>query len=132
MRQRRHVLDHPDVDPGRLQRAVDPPLRQGESDADGEYVVAFRASANGGEVWTQCDTDGIENGFSLATKPSVIPVAGQILVSGPTAGHPAGFLQRVTEGDFFLPRPSVDLDLLLGRHTKAARTVSAPPDGGIL
>ncbi len=32
--------------------------------ADGDYVVAFRASANGGEAWTQCDLDGIENGFS--------------------------------------------------------------------
>ncbi|MBN9168249.1 MAG: hypothetical protein BGO98_04285 [Myxococcales bacterium 68-20] len=33
--------------------------------ADGEYVVAFRASANGGEAWTQCDIDGIANGFSV-------------------------------------------------------------------
>lgn len=31
--------------------------------AAGDYVVAFRASANGGETWTTCDTDGIENGF---------------------------------------------------------------------
>jgi len=31
----------------------------------GDYVVAFRASANGGETWTSCDTDGIENGFSI-------------------------------------------------------------------
>jgi MYXO-CTERM domain-containing protein len=48
--------------------------------ADGEYVVAFRASANGGETWTQCDLDGIDNGFSVdktlsldvgtSTKPS--------------------------------------------------------------
>lgn len=29
----------------------------------GEYIVAFRASANGGESWTTCDTDGIDNGF---------------------------------------------------------------------
>jgi MYXO-CTERM domain-containing protein len=33
--------------------------------ADGDYVVAFRASATGGEGWTQCDIDGIENGFSV-------------------------------------------------------------------
>ena len=33
--------------------------------ADGDYVVAFRASATGGEGWTQCDLDGIENGFSV-------------------------------------------------------------------
>jgi len=32
--------------------------------ADGDYIVAVRASATGGEEWTQCDTDGIENGFS--------------------------------------------------------------------
>jgi MYXO-CTERM domain-containing protein len=32
--------------------------------AEGEYVVAFRASASGGESWTECDVDGIENGFS--------------------------------------------------------------------
>lgn len=31
---------------------------------DGDYIVAFRASANGGETWVQCDTDGIANGFS--------------------------------------------------------------------
>jgi hypothetical protein len=30
----------------------------------GDYVVAFRASANGGETWTSCDTDGLENGFN--------------------------------------------------------------------
>lgn len=30
----------------------------------GDYVVAFRASANGGETWTSCDTDGITNGFT--------------------------------------------------------------------
>ena len=33
--------------------------------ADGDYVVGFRASANGGEAWTQCDIDGIANGFSV-------------------------------------------------------------------
>lgn len=31
----------------------------------GDYVVAFRASANGGETWTTCDTDGIDNGFNV-------------------------------------------------------------------
>lgn len=31
--------------------------------ANGDYVVGFRASANGGESWTQCDTDGLENGY---------------------------------------------------------------------
>ena len=32
--------------------------------APGEYIVAFRASANGGETWTSCDTDGLDNGFN--------------------------------------------------------------------
>lgn len=31
----------------------------------GEYVVAFRASANGGESWTSCDTTGIDDGFDV-------------------------------------------------------------------
>jgi MYXO-CTERM domain-containing protein len=33
-------------------------------EAAGDYVVAFRATANGGETWTSCDTDGIANGYS--------------------------------------------------------------------
>jgi hypothetical protein len=33
---------------------------------NGDYLVVFRASANGGESWIQCDTDGIENGFDAA------------------------------------------------------------------
>ena len=35
------------------------------SSATGDFVVAFRASANGGESWTSCDTDGIANGFAV-------------------------------------------------------------------
>lgn len=35
------------------------------ADTIGDYIVAFRASANGGESWTSCDTDGIENGFQI-------------------------------------------------------------------
>jgi MYXO-CTERM domain-containing protein len=35
------------------------------ADKDGDFIVSFRASANGGESWTQCDLDGIENGFSI-------------------------------------------------------------------
>lgn len=42
-------------------------------DAVGEYIVAFRASANGGESWTSCDTDGSENGYS-ADKALVLKV----------------------------------------------------------
>lgn len=33
---------------------------------EGEYVVTFRASPNGGESWIECDTDGIDNGFEIA------------------------------------------------------------------
>ena len=40
----------------------------------GDYVVAFRASANGGETWTTCDTDGIENGYS-AEKSLTLSIA---------------------------------------------------------
>jgi hypothetical protein len=36
------------------------------ADALGDYVVAFRASANGGETWTTCDTDGAANGFQAS------------------------------------------------------------------
>jgi hypothetical protein len=35
------------------------------ADTAGDFVVAFRASANGGESWTSCDTDGIANGFAI-------------------------------------------------------------------
>ena len=31
----------------------------------GDYVVAFRASANGGESWISCGTEGIEKGSSV-------------------------------------------------------------------
>jgi hypothetical protein len=35
------------------------------AEAAGDYVVVFRASANGGESWVECDTDGLANGFSV-------------------------------------------------------------------
>lgn len=40
-------------------------------------------------------------------------------------------LDRVTDGQFFLPRPSVSLDVLLESHATAARTVTAPPAAGM-
>ena len=40
----------------------------------GDFVVAFRTSANGGETWTSCDTDGIANGFN-AEKALALVVA---------------------------------------------------------
>ncbi len=45
--------------------------------AEGDYVVAFRASATGGEGWTQCDLDGIENGFSVDKTLSLQVGAGE-------------------------------------------------------
>jgi hypothetical protein len=39
----------------------------------GDYFVAFRASANGGETWTVCDTGGIADGRAL--KAIVLKVA---------------------------------------------------------
>ena len=62
------------------------------TEAAGDYVVAFRASANGGETWTTCDTDGIENGFSVdkalalsvSDAPATTPPAGTTPPSTPT------------------------------------------------
>jgi MYXO-CTERM domain-containing protein len=44
----------------------------------GDYVVGFRASGNGGESWTQCDIDGVENGFNVdrQLELKVTPVGG--------------------------------------------------------
>ncbi|MBS2016253.1 MAG: hypothetical protein JST00_25445 [Deltaproteobacteria bacterium] len=39
--------------------------------ANGDYVVGFRVSANGGETWTQCDSDGLENGFQAEKLPTL-------------------------------------------------------------
>ncbi len=55
----------------------------------GEYIVAFRASANGGETWTSCDTDGIENGFS-AEKALVLKVTDPSAPVTPTTTPPKG------------------------------------------
>lgn len=35
------------------------------ADKDGDYLVAFRVSPNGGESWSMCDTDGLDNGFQI-------------------------------------------------------------------
>jgi MYXO-CTERM domain-containing protein len=51
----------------RYEGGVDAPL------TEGEYIVAFRASANGGVTWTECDTDGSENGY-LPTKAILMQV----------------------------------------------------------
>jgi MYXO-CTERM domain-containing protein len=48
---------------------------------DGDYVVAFRASANGGETWTECDIDGMANGFDPA---KALPL--KVGVGGPVGG----------------------------------------------
>lgn len=49
------------------------------ADKDGEYIVLFRASANGGEEWTQCNLTGIdqnrngEGGLGLKVGTGVTP-----------------------------------------------------------
>ncbi len=43
----------------------------------------------------------------------------------------APVLERVTDGRLFVPMPSLGLEELLQLHTKAARTVTTPPDGGM-
>lgn len=43
----------------------------------------------------------------------------------------APVLERVTEGQFFLPMPPVAVDVLVRQHSRAALTVNAPPDGGM-
>lgn len=48
----------------------------------GDYVVAFRASANGGESWTSCDTDGIASGVTVDKALS-------LKVADPNGGSPA-------------------------------------------
>jgi MYXO-CTERM domain-containing protein len=53
---------------------------------EGDYVVAFRASANGGESWTQCDVDGIENGFS--TDKALELKVGAVGSSAPSGAEP--------------------------------------------
>lgn len=39
--------------------------------ANGDYVIGFRTSANGGETWTSCDSDGLENGYQAEKLPSI-------------------------------------------------------------
>ena len=57
----------------------------------GDYVVAFRASANGGETWTTCGTDGIANAatpaklLSLSVSDASTPPAGTTPPAGGTS-----------------------------------------------
>lgn len=61
------------------------------AETEGDYVVAFRASANGGETWIECDTDGIENGFDIANGISlkVAPVEPSTEPSSPSEPPPS-------------------------------------------
>lgn len=81
----------------------------------GDFVVAFRASANGGESWTSCDTDGIANGFAVdkalslkvvdANAPSTTPTpptttpASTPAASDPSYSDPPASAGETTEGD---------------------------------
>jgi MYXO-CTERM domain-containing protein len=52
---------------------------------DGDYVVAFRASANGGETWTECDGDGMANGFDPSKAlPLKVGAGGPVGGTAPT------------------------------------------------
>ncbi len=53
----------------------------------GDYIIGFRTSANGGEAWTQCDVDGIDNGFEV-DKLLSLQVVTQVPPQGTTP--PAG------------------------------------------
>jgi MYXO-CTERM domain-containing protein len=51
---------------------------------EGEYLIAFRASADGGATWTECDLDGSQNGYSLANA-----LALQVTPTAPVTANPA-------------------------------------------
>jgi hypothetical protein len=94
------------------------------SAAAGDFVVAFRVSANGGETWTSCDTDGIANGFTadkaLALKvadpsaPSTTPTTPTTPTTTPestppaTAGDPSYSDPPATDGEATESNPSGD------------------------
>jgi MYXO-CTERM domain-containing protein len=59
------------------------------ADKAGDYIVAFRASANGGETWTSCDTDGIANGFQI-DKALALKVADATTPTPPGGTPPGG------------------------------------------
>ena len=87
------------------------------SAAAGEFVVAFRASANGGESWVSCDTDGIANGFAVekalplqvvdANAPST-PATPTTPESTPAATDPGYSDPPATEGESTEGDPSRD------------------------
>jgi uncharacterized protein (TIGR03382 family) len=55
------------------------------SERDGDFIVFFRSSANGGETWTQCDSDGLANGFSADKGLALKVGAGDAAAANPTA-----------------------------------------------
>ena len=82
----------------------------------GDFIVAFRASANGGESWTSCDTDGIANGFAVdkalslkvvdanapsttPTTPSTTPASTPPAATDPGYTDPPATDGEATEGD---------------------------------
>jgi hypothetical protein len=87
---------------------------QGVASAEvaGDYVVAFRASANGGETWTTCDTDGIENGYSAEKSlslsvsdgttppaPGTPPPGNATPASEPPTQEPVAEGETISDGD---------------------------------
>jgi hypothetical protein len=55
------------------------------SERDGDFIVLFRTSANGGETWTQCDSDGIDNGVSVDKMLPLKVGAGDAATTTPTS-----------------------------------------------
>jgi len=62
--------------------------------SEGDYVIGFRASADGGATWTQCDTDGSDNGFSDRNLVSV-----QVTRSAASNTDPAPFPNTSSSND---------------------------------
>lgn len=59
------------------------------AEAAGDYLVVFRASANGGESWVECDTDGLANGFTL-DKALALKVGDPSSANTPPPGNGSG------------------------------------------
>jgi len=75
------------------------------ADKDGEYIVAFRASANGGESWVECDSDGIENGYQAE---KALPIVIGTAAAPPAPTPPAPGEATPQDTPYQDPAPSED------------------------
>jgi MYXO-CTERM domain-containing protein len=62
--------------------------------AEGDYIVAFRASADGGRTWTECDLDGSENGFAAEKALSLQVSSVAPPITNPAPETPVGTLSE--------------------------------------